>query len=353
MNEPGPRDPRVLRLGANGLTELRAYLDVLAEDDLFSGAVLVAKNGIPAFTYVCGLANRRINTPNRIDTKFNLGSMNKMFTGLAICQLAERGKLDFFDRVQRHLPDYPNAGVAKRVTIHNLLTHTSGMGSYWTEPYKPSKKRLRQVRDYFPLFVDERLAFEPGEAWQYSNAGYIVLGAIVERVSGQNYFEYVKQRIYARAGMNDTDTYETDDDVRNLATGYTNEGGFGRRCDNTYLLPTKGGPAGGGFSTLENLLRFDMALREYRLLSPRYTEIMLTGKVATRKGGDFYGYGFGVRQANGFRIMGHNGGFPGVSSVYRMYRETGYTVVVMSNYDPPIADQIADWIERRGVLAQS
>lgn len=115
---------------------LLGYLDNLATEDAFSGCVLVAKNGIPLFSHACSLASKSFNVPNRIDTKFNLGSMNKMFTGLAVCQLAQRGKLDFNDWVGQHLPDYPNSIVAEHVTIHQLLTHTSGMGSFWNERFE-------------------------------------------------------------------------------------------------------------------------------------------------------------------------------------------------------------------------
>jgi D-alanyl-D-alanine carboxypeptidase len=336
-------------MSENNLTnfsELDGYLDILAAEDEFSGCVLVAKNGSPLFTYTCGLASKSFNVPNRIDTKFNLGSMNKMFTGLAVCQLAQHGKLDFNDCVGHHLPDYPNRIVAERVTIHQLLTHTSGMGSFWNVRYEStSKEHFKQVRDFFPLFVDDPLAFQPGERYQYSNAGYVLLGALIESISAQNYFDYVCEHIYKPAHMFNTDAYEMDYDTPNLAIGYTKEGSQNRRCNNLYLHVVKGGPSGGGFSTVEDLLNFDIALRNGTLLNSEYTRLLLTGKVTTDVLGTLYAYGFFDRRSDGIHSVGHGGGFSGISSVLRMYLETGFTIAVMSNYDPPVASQVADWIE--------
>ncbi len=328
------------------LTALQGYLDGLETQDEFSGSVLVAKNGTPIFRHACGLASKSFNVPNRIDTKFNLGSMNKMFTGVAICQLAEDHKLDFNDFVGQHIPDYPNPTVAQRVTIHQLLTHTSGMGSFWNERFvSTSKERFKQVREFFPLFVDDLLAFEPGEGYQYSNAGYVLLGAIIEDSSGQNYFDYVREHIYAPAHMLNTDAYEMDYDTPNLAIGYTREGGNNRLHNNLYLHVVKGGPSGGGFSTVEDLLNFDIAIRSSRLLSPEYTRLLLSGKVPTDTPGIQYAYGFFERRLNNIHSVGHSGGFQGISSSLRMYLEIGYTITVMSNYDPPVANQVTDWIE--------
>src|SRR5262245_23274900 len=204
--------------------QVEAYADRLAEADLFSGAVVLAKDGKPLFRKAYGLASKAYGVPNRVDTKFNLGSMNKMFTGVAVAQLAQRGKLAFDDPLVKHLPDYPNQEAARKVTLHHLLTHTSGVGDYFTDKYmETSKDRFRAVRDYFPLFVDKPLAFEPGQEFRYSNAGYMLLGAVIEKVSGQSYFDYVRAHVYEPAGMADTDAYEMDHDTPNLAVGYTRE----------------------------------------------------------------------------------------------------------------------------------
>ena len=336
--------------------ELSALLDTLVAEDAFSGTVLVAKDGKPIFARACGLASRAYSVPNKIDTKFNLGSMNKMFTAVAIAQLAEQRKLAFDDKVGKFLPDFPVKDVADKVTIHQLLTHTSGMGSFFNEEFmKASRDRFRAVKDYFPLIAKEKLAFEPGTRWSYSNSGFLVLGAIVEKVSGQDYFDYVREHVYKPAGMVNTDSFELDQDIPNLAVGYTRMAPRGRpskgpRKNNIFLHVIKGGPAGGGYSTAEDLLNFDRALRSHKLLGPKLTDLVLAGKVDTGRGSDSkYAYGFQEERDNGHRFVGHSGGFPGISSRLDMDLTRDYTVVVLSNYDggaEPVADKARDLIAR-------
>jgi CubicO group peptidase (beta-lactamase class C family) len=329
--------------------ELEAYIDQLVAEDKFSGTVLLAKDGVPIFKKAYGMASKGYNVLNRLDTKFNLGSMNKMFTSVAIAQLAEQGKLSYTDTLAKLLPDYPNKEIASKITVHQLLTHTSGLGSYFNDKFmETSKDRFRTVQDYFPLIVNEPLKFEPGTRWEYSNSGFIILGAIIEKVSGQNYFDYVREHIYKPAGMLNTDAYEMDSDTPNMATGYTKMGPQGPSPDglrrtNLFLHSFKGGPAGGGFSTVEDLLRFATALGEHKLLSQKYTDLITTGKVDT-PGGAKYAYGFEDESLNGHRRFGHGGGFPGINSELRIYPDLGYTVAVMANYDPPAASRISERI---------
>jgi CubicO group peptidase (beta-lactamase class C family) len=339
-------DPRKLS-EAEMLKVLEAYIKKLVAADAFSGTVLVARNGSPIFTGAYGLASVAYKVPNRLDTKFNLGSMNKMFTAVSVCQLAEQGKLAFTDTIGKVLTDYPNKVVAEKVTIDNLLTHSSGIGDYFNEKFmEASRDRFRKIKDYFPLFVDKPLEFEPGSKFRYSNAGFMVLGAIVEKVSGQDYFDYVREHIYKPAGMINTDAYELDRDTPNLAVGYTSDGetsgAANSRHNNVFMHVIKGGPAGGGYSTVEDLLRFDVALRQHKLLSAKYTDLVLAGKIAsgfspTAK----YAYGFFDEVIDGKRVVGHGGGFPGINSQLDMYLDNGYTVAIMSNYDPPAAQIVA------------
>ena len=321
--------------------ELATYLEQASASDAFSGAVLVAKDGKPIFKKAYGMANKSNSTPNNVDTKFDLGSMNKMFTAVAIAQLAESGKLSFTDTVGKLLPDYPNKVVADKVTVHQLLTHTSGMGSYFNRKFQANLNNLKTVADYLPLFADEPLAFEPGTKWQYSNSGFVVLGLIVEKVSGQSYFDYVKEHIFKPAGMVNTDSYESDKATPNLAIGYMNMGENGGpdpsapRRPNTPMRALKGSPAGGGYSTVDDMLRFSVALWNHKLLSQKYTDIVTTGKVEMAGPGRKYAYGFGEEMSNGRRIVGHNGGGPGIGANFDMFTELGYTAVILGNYDPP------------------
>ena len=328
-------------------------VDVLVAADVFSGAVLVAKDGMPLLTLARGLASSGYNVPNRIDTKFNIGSMNKMFTGVAIVQLAEQGKLAFDDSVGTYLPDYPSA-VANTVTIHQLLTHTSGLGSYFNARFEAALARVRTVQDFLALFRDDPLSFEPGARFQYSNAGYIVLGAIIEAVSGSDYYDYVRAHIYGPAGMVNTDAYELDRDVPNMAIGYTHRSPDwlfdpGPRRNILFRQGLRGGPAGGGYSTVEDLLCFATALHTHRLLTPAYTEIALGGKVETGPQAK-RAYGFVEQRIADARIVGHSGGFPGINGSLDMYPDRGYTLAVLANYDPPAAELIS--LKVRDMLTQ-
>ena len=238
------------------------------------------------------------------------------------------------DKIIQHVPDYPNQEIAKKVSIHHLLTHTSGLGQYWTDEFNnASKDRFKKVADYIPLFAAQPLLFEPGSQYSYSNAGFMVLGLIIERASGSDYFDYVMQHIYEPAGMINTDAYETDHIIPDCAVGYTTYGAEpGTVKNNLFMHVVKGGPAGGGYSTVEDLLNFSNALLGHRLLTLEFTELLLTGKVDVDMNSR-YAYGFRERFENGHRIVGHGGGFPGISSRLNMYTDLGYTVAIMSNTD--------------------
>ncbi|MDY7228901.1 serine hydrolase domain-containing protein [Hyalangium rubrum] len=347
--EPPSNDAGRPLTDAQVASATKAYVEKLVAADAFSGAVLIAHGNKVVYQGAFGLASRAYQVPNRVDTKFNLGSMNKMFTSVAIAQLVEAGKLSYEDTVGKILPDYPNKAVAEKVTVHQLLTHTAGLGSYFNDQYmKADKSRFRDVNDYLPLFVQEPLAFEPGTSWRYSNSGFMLLGAIIEKASGQNYFVYVREHIYKPAGMTNSEAYELDRETPNLAVGYTSQGpgeqqSPTREWNNLFLHVVKGGPAGGGFSTVEDLWKFSRALQAHKLLSARSTELVTTGKVqpSPKHENDKYAYGFSDELVQGTHIVGHNGGFPGINSQLDIYLGKDYTVAVMSNYDPPAAGRVA------------
>jgi CubicO group peptidase (beta-lactamase class C family) len=337
--------------------QIEEYVAKLVAADRFSGAVLVSREGRTVFRKAWGQASRSFSAPNRVDTKFNLGSMNKMFTAVAIAQLAQAGKLQFSDPVGKHVPDWPNAAVREKVTLHHLLTHTSGMGNYFNETYrKAGKEQFRRVRDYRPLYAEQALEFEPGERWSYSNSGFMLLGEIVEAASGEDYFEYVRKHVTGPLGMSNTDCYEMDHDTPNLAVGYTNQGPHplpaGERWNNLYLHVVKGGPAGGCFSTVEDLVKFAGGLRGEKLLDASHTRAMTTGKVAPAPEDASTKYAYGIQEelVGTERILGHGGGFPGINGQLDIYWNAGHAVAVLANYDPPAAGRVADKI--RSLLLQ-
>jgi CubicO group peptidase (beta-lactamase class C family) len=277
--------------------------------------------------------------PNTIDTRFNLGSINKLFTKIAIAQLAARGLLNFEDRVADHLRDYPNREVAERITIQQVVTHSAGLGDIFTEEFATAaKERFRRPQDYFELFADEPLLFEPGTSERYSNGGYMVLGAIIEAVSGQSYDEYVREHIFAPAGMDATGSFAMNDPAPDLATGYTRHGtdhhaGANEPApeatawqENSHMIPFTGTPAGGGYSTVRDLLAFRHAFVNHELLDPRYSEWVAGNRLPDEAPAEA-GYGIGVA-----------GGAPGVNAFLEIEGE--FTVIVLANLDPPSAGEV-------------
>jgi D-alanyl-D-alanine carboxypeptidase len=298
---------------------LKKELAAQAAADELSGVVLLAKDGKPLFRQAYGMADLGLKVPNNPQTKFNLGSINKMFTRTAVEQLALDGKLSLDDTIAKWIPDYPDPDVAAKVTVRQLLEMRSGLGDIFTPEFQAAAKdRFLKPRDLFPMFTGKPLLFEPGTSRSYSNAGYVVLGAIVEAASGQDYYDYVREHIYKPAGMVDSDSWDLDVPVPNRAVGYTKRGPRGlapggSRRSNLFITAFKGSPAGGGYSTLDDMLRFDTALR---------TGILF-------KDG---------RKTTG---LGAAGGAPGCNALLEQMPD-GYTLIVLSNYDPPVAEKLGE-----------
>jgi CubicO group peptidase (beta-lactamase class C family) len=300
---------------------LPALLDSLAAADAFSGVVALGRSGGVVFEGAYGYADREAGVPNTVETAFNLGSINKVFTALAIRQLAAEGRVHLDSTLAYHWPDYPNAEVARRVTIRQLLQHRAGIGGdIFAAPPGGTRHDVRHNRDVLALVVDTPLEFEPGTDQRYSNAGYVVLGALVEHLTGEDYYAYVRRRIYEPAGMTRTAHHEMDALPPETARGYTffderdERGAFLQ--PNTDTLPGRGSAAGGGYATAHDLLRFLQALRAQRI-----------------EGGMPPG-------------IGAAGGSPGVNAVVEGDLPGGYDLVVLANLDPPAAEDVAMRVRR-------
>jgi CubicO group peptidase (beta-lactamase class C family) len=326
---------------AEAATATETFLRDLASRDEFSGVVLLARNDAPFFEKAYGLADREFRVPANMDTKFNLGSINKIFTKTAVAQLAAAGKLSLTDTIGKHLPRY-SSSYAGRVTVQQLLDFSSGMGDIFGPKFDAApKEKLRTLADYLPLFEGDPLKFEPGTRHEYSNAGYIVLGLIIEAVSGQDYYGYVRDHIFRPAGMADTDSYLADEIVPNRAVAYTKEGGRWRSA--VFEHPARGSSAGGGYSTARDLMKFAAALKVGRLVPPAYASWILSRDAAVPKTAPPSGRVSGA--------LGIAGGSPGVNAAIEIDADRGTTVVVLCNSDPPCAERASRKI--RALLPRS
>jgi CubicO group peptidase (beta-lactamase class C family) len=320
---PGPDEPQTPITEAELVKKLEQLLADRAGRDEFSGVVLLARGATPVFQQACGLASREYNVPNRLDTRFNLGSINKFITQIAVEQLAGTGKLQLDAPIGTYLPDYPNRDAAAKVTVRHLLDMAGGIGDFFGARYAATPKdRIRDLADYLPLFAADPLRFEPGTRREYSNGGYVVLGLIIEKVTGQSYFDYVREQIYRPAGMDDSGHFETDIPVPNMASGYTRVWDGGEhpgepRRNNVYTRPCRGSSAGGGYATAGDLLKLVEALKAGRLGAPeRSRQIAEAG-------------------------LGIAGGAPGINAMVEVDAGKGYNLVVLANDDPPTAMDVA------------
>lgn len=318
-------------LSFDSLDALDASLRKEAAENRFSGVVLIAERGAPVFRKAYGLAEKGNRVPNRVDTKFDVGSIAKDFTASAVLQLADKGALKLDDTLGKYLTGFPPE-IADRVTVRHLLQHRSGWGEYWgSEEYRRSWRDLRSVGSYLNIIRKLPLNFEPGSREQYSNVGYVALGAIIEKASGLSYYDYVRKNIFEPLGMRDTDFYEADMPVENRAVGYTNlspwgpTSGFQRA--NFYIEFPRGNPSGGTYSTADDLLRFFNGLVEDKVMSKASMDIMLSGFNAAQQPLD-------RSKLRGVLA----GGAPGVSAV--IFFGGGRNVIVLSNYDQPVAEKV-------------
>ena len=326
------------------VARLRAHLESATAADQFSGAVLVARDGRTLFEAGYGLADRERGIANTPQTKFRAGSMYKMLTAVAALQFVQAGTLRLDVPLRTYLPDYPNEDVKARVTSHHLLTHTGGTGNIFGPAFMANRLELREVSDYLRLYGTRDLQFTPGAQHVYSNYGFILLGALIERLSGKSYHDHIAARVLAPVGMTGTGTLPEDSGVPGLSVGYMRQGGpTGPLVSNAPTLPYRGTSAGGGYSTVGDLARFAVAVRDGRLLDRAHTELLYTGKVQV--GSAFkYAYGFIDRVIAGRRLVGHGGGAQGMNGELVFEPKGGYVIVVLSNFDPPAAGNVLTYI---------
>lgn len=310
-----------------------AYLRAAIAYDQFSGAVLIARDGVPIFSRGYGMANYELGAPNSPETVFRIASLTKQFTAAAVLQLQERGRLNVADPICNYLDNCPAPW--RTITIRHLLSHTSGIANYSSLP--DWDERL-SVAHYTPtelvaLFRDLPLEFEPGSNFRYSNSGYFLLGLIIERASGQAYTAYLQEHIFVPLGMTQTGHYDERRLVSGLADGYDwAANGFVRAEYLTNVVPSANG---GLYSTVGDLLRWDQALYSNRLLSEQSLQAMFT---PVREN---YGYGWIIQERLGRPFQGHSGSVAGFSTFLARFPSERLTVIVLSNSDRTSASKAA------------
>ena len=337
-----PADLRPARTGeAEAIAMLRERASQMARADRFAGQLLVARRGKILLDQSLGLADRESGAAVTAATRFRIGSMNKMFTAIAILQLVEAGKISLSDPLAKYLPDYPNKELASKVTIRHLLMHTGATGDIFGPGYDSYRLALRDHDDYIKHFGARPLLKEPGSGFQYSNYGFVLLGAVIERVSGMSYYDYVDKKVFLPAGMKDTGSLPEEVDVPQRSKGYMRREGAWK--PNTDTLPYRGMSAGGGYSTTHDLLAFAQALESGKLVS----KALLDQATEAAGSGDGYGLGFMHDGEGVSRMFGHNGGAPGMTGALWIYPNAGYVVVGLSNLDLDAATRPMIFFTRR------
>jgi CubicO group peptidase (beta-lactamase class C family) len=336
-----PPTPVLVVITPELISDIDAWLDKLARDGLFSGSVLIAHRDNVLLSQGYGLANREQNIPNTPQTRFRLASITKQFTAMAILILEAQGRLNVEDPICTYLTDCPSAW--ETITIHQLITHTSGIPETSGLPdYRSSRATPSSPEKNIARFRDLPLDFPPGENWSYSNSGYILLGYIIEQVSGLSYEEFLKQTIFTPLKMNNT-AYDHNDN--NLAVGYTSQYSS---LPADFVDVSFFDAAGALYSTIEDLYRWDQALYTEILVPQPYLDRMFAQHITIPYGkGESYGYGWTIDQESGRTLIMHAGGLPGVSTIIARYPQDRITIIALSNNENTNAPLIRELLARQ------
>ena len=332
------------------LQEIGAYLKRMGDAEIFSGAVVIARDGKPVFAQGYGYADREKKIPNAPDTPFLMASMTKPFTGLAIGQLVEQGKLGYDDPLSKFLPDFPDPESAKKIRIKHLLSHTSGLAREGAPLESSSMDHPTTVKAMVDAFERKPLAFEPGTKMLYSNVGFVLLGRIIEIVTGQDYYDYVQKNVFARGGATSAGfpllpkngvavvpmayPYERAWDAESRMSIVSQLGTYGRR----------GSPAGSSIVSALDIITLSNAMKAGGIVTPETWRLHSSSK--PELGSPSYGYGIIAGPYLGRPFVGHNGRSFGQCTEFGELRDTPYTIVVLSNLTMTTCRQVTERILR-------
>lgn len=316
-----------------------------AIDNRFSGVVRIKQNEMTVYEGAFGYASKPFKSPNRMDVRFANASVTKMFTALGVLKLVEKGLLSLDDKVVSFIL-WDDTTLDPEMTVSHLLTHTSGIADYFDQDDPDGSENLwheipnqymDSLQKMLPLFIDETPHFKPGERFSYSGAGYILLGLIIERVSGQDYYAYIREHVFQAHYLMDTDFIPMHHVAENVAEGYIPVKDSGGRITgwkrNTFAVPAFGLSDGGAFTTAKDMIKFLRAIRNYEVLGPEFTNLWLTPQVSV-DGAWHYGYGMWFHMAEDGSVIkyGHTGEDPGVSACVYHYPKEDIDLVLFSNH---------------------
>lgn len=325
-------------------SRLEGLLKEMEAKNEFSGVMLIKKKGETVFSGSYGYANRGYSIPNRLDTMFPHASVTKLFTSVSILQLVEAGKISLETGVAEFL-GFSDSELSKDITVHHLLSHTSGISDYFDEDEIDGYEKvwrevpnysIKELSSFLPMILGKPAAFKPGCEFSYCSAGYILLGLMVEKASGFSYFNYVRHNIFEKAQMKSSDFIPMDEVRENIAEGYIPVRGqedkiIGWRR-NIYCVPFLGASDGGAYSSAEDLAAFMRSVRNETLISQNMHRLMSTPKVQVT--GNFnYGYGTWVLTDNNGQVIryGHTGEDPGVSARVMYYPTKDIDIIILGN----------------------
>ncbi|WP_427902238.1 serine hydrolase domain-containing protein [Ornithinibacillus xuwenensis] len=317
---------------------LEQHITQVVDQVGFSGAVHIQSNGEPILECAFGYSNRSEQLKNTPDTRFGIASGCKLFTAVGIGMLVDEGKLTFQTKLNDCLEiSFPN--FSEEITIHHLLTHSSGIPDYFDESVMGDFEelweelpmyRIQNLHDFLPMFQNREMLFQPGEKFHYNNAGYIVLGLIIENITGMNFTDFIETKVFAKVGMEGSGYFSLDQLPTNTAFGYLDDEQTGSWRTNMYSIPIKGGADGGAFVTVKDMTNFWNALFGNQIVTKETLELLRTPHMQSSPG-KYYGYGVWIDKPeetiSKYHVMGYD---PGVSFHGAVY-PNGTTIVIASN----------------------
>ncbi len=319
---------------------LERYFSKLQNVNSFYGSMIISKGNKVLFEKYAGYSDPDKDQNFNTNTHVNMASGSKMFTAIAIAQMVKSGKLKYNEKIAGFFPDFEDKQKLNKVTIHHLLTHTSGIAEYWTDYNRDRISGFTTPSEYLPLIYKEGFLFEPEAEFGYSNSNYILLGLIIEKVSGISFYDYVKKHILIPAGMNSTDYYTHSSEEYSLALPLERNADGWRVIDRV-KNNSRGTSAGGCYTIISDMVKFSEALRNNIVISKEFLEEMTNDKVFGLKDAIGYGYGFEISKygKNGVSY-GHGGISRGVNFEYRYFPEFDITLVICCNQDNGAFDDL-------------